>query len=138
MILRNKYFTFIISVTAVLLATLLYFFVDARNANYILPQCPFYSLTGFYCPGCGSQRAFSALMHGDLLGAFKFNSLMVASLPFILYAAIVFALNTFREKQIVQKIFYSPVFVKTFLIIVLAFWILRNIPQYPFSLLAPH
>ena len=138
MLLRNKYFALIISVTAALCAVLLYFFVDARNGNSILPQCPFYSLTGFYCPGCGSQRAFSALLHGDFFGASKFNILIVVALPFILYSACVFVLNTFREKRIVQKIFYSTVFVKMVLIIVLLFWVLRNIPQYPFSLLAPH
>ena len=28
--------------------------------------CPFYELTGLYCPGCGSGRAARALLRGDL------------------------------------------------------------------------
>src|SRR5690606_2629375 len=34
-------------------------------ATGILPSCPFYTLTHWYCPGCGSQRALHALLHGD-------------------------------------------------------------------------
>lgn len=138
MTFKKKYITFIIASTAVLFIVLLYFFVDARNTANAFPACPFYTLTGFYCPGCGSQRAISALLHGDFIAACKFNILMIASLPFILYAALIFVLNTFREKQIIQKIFYSVFFVRTVLILVLVFWFLRNVPQYPFSLLAPH
>ena len=29
--------------------------------------CPFYALTGWYCPLCGGQRLALALSHGDLL-----------------------------------------------------------------------
>ncbi|MGI8950196.1 MAG: DUF2752 domain-containing protein [Chitinophagaceae bacterium] len=115
----------------------MYFFFDARNSN-IFPQCIFHSLTGLYCPGCGSQRAFSALLHGDVISAIQNNILMVASLPFIIYSAIIFVLNTFRKKQIIQKIFYSVVFVRLVFIVVILFAVVRNIPIYPFNLLAPH
>ncbi len=138
MAFKKKYSHFFLAGTAVLTTVLLYYFFDARSAESFFPQCPFNALTGLYCPGCGSQRAFSSLLHGDFTGAVNYNILMVASLPFIIYSAVVFVLNTFRRKQITQKFFYSPLFVKTVLIVVLLFWVLRNIPQYPFSLLAPH
>ena len=35
--------------------------------SYPLP-CVFYSLTGFYCPGCGAGRASYSLLHGRFLG----------------------------------------------------------------------
>ncbi len=121
-----------------LTAALLYFFFDARDTNNLFPKCPFYTITGFYCPGCGSQRAISALLHGDVAAAAGMNILLLVFLPFLVYAAVVSVVNSFRKKQLRQSIFYSPLFVKISLCLVLIFWVLRNIPQYPFTLLAPH
>lgn len=134
----NKAFKLLLAFAAVLSVALLYFFVDARNANNILPKCIFYSVTGFYCPGCGSQRALSAIVHGNIISAVHYNFLMVLCLPLVFYSAVVFVLNVFRKKQIVQKIFYSTTFVRIFFVAVIVFWVIRNIPVYPFNLLAPH
>lgn len=41
------------------------------------PPCPVYTLTGVYCPGCGSGRAFSALAEGQLAAAAAYNPLAV-------------------------------------------------------------
>ncbi|HVF44291.1 MAG TPA: DUF2752 domain-containing protein [Pyrinomonadaceae bacterium] len=46
--------------------------------------CPFRALTGLPCPGCGMTRAFCALGHGDLAGAFGYNALA----PFVFAAAV--------------------------------------------------
>ncbi len=137
MIRQQRVQRIIIITATVLIVALLYFFVDARKGDFF-PHCPFNSLTGLYCPGCGSQRAISALLHAEVLQAINFNVLMVFSLPLIIYSAVIYVLNAIRDKQVQQKIFYSPLFVKSFLVIVIAFWILRNIPFYPFNLLAPH
>lgn len=123
--------------TAVMAVLLLYFFFDARVGNFFL-RCPFHMLTGLYCPGCGSQRALSSLLHGDFMQALNFNILLVLSLPFLTYSAVHAIINAFRKQKLKQKFFYSPIFVKTVLIAVVAFWILRNIRIYPFTLLAPH
>jgi len=57
-----------------------------------------------YCPGCGSQRAVSALLHGDIRGAFGYNALAMLASPFLLYAAGVFTHNAIFQK-IQQKFF---------------------------------
>src|SRR5690349_14681636 len=121
---------------AVILLSLLYFFYPASN-NSFHPNCPFNQLTGYYCPGCGSQRAASALLHGHLLHAMDFNILFVCSIPFVLYSAGVFTWNAFSDRKVTQRIFYSPVFVKVFFVLVVLFFILRNIPAFPFTWLAP-
>jgi len=115
---------------------LLYFFVSPVYGRYF-PKCIFYSTTGLHCPGCGSQRAIAALLHGDVLLAIHNNLLAIAMLPFLLYSLVALLINTFSEKKIQQKIFYSPLFVKTILVAVIVFTVLRNIPYYPFNLLAP-
>lgn len=47
------------------------------------PACPFRSLTGLLCPGCGSQRAIHELLHGHIGAAFGYNALLVVSIPFL-------------------------------------------------------
>jgi hypothetical protein len=46
----------------------------------VFPPCPFHALTGWWCPGCGLTRATHQLLHGDVLGALRYNALM----PFVL------------------------------------------------------
>ena len=93
--------------------------------SYPLP-CVFYSLTGFYCPGCGAGRASYSLLHGRFLDAFCYNPVMTAR-------AIDWAIT--GGDHIDQKI--SVKFVAGILIFVLLFGIVRNIPVYPFNLLVP-
>lgn len=115
---------------------LFYFLFDARKITW-LPQCPFHLLTGLYCPGCGSQRALSSLLHGEFLQATRFNVLMVASLPLLFYSALVQVINKTTGNTFIQKIFYSSLFVRIVLIIILVFWVLRNLPVFPFYFLSP-
>lgn len=97
--------------------------------SYPLP-CVFYSLTGFYCPGCGAGRASYSLLHGRFLDAFCYNPVMTVLLPLLaLYVAaraIDWAIT--GGDHIDQKI--SVKFVAGILIFVLLFGIVRNIPVY--------
>lgn len=45
------------------------------------PTCPFRTLTGLSCPGCGTLRAMHALANGHLGAAAGLNVLAVAALP---------------------------------------------------------
>lgn len=60
----------------------LYALVDPATAWW-MPKCPLYFLTGLQCPGCGSQRAIHALLHGDLSAAMGHNALLVVMLPLL-------------------------------------------------------
>jgi hypothetical protein len=121
---------------AVIGLSLLYFFYPASGTSFH-PKCPFHQLTGLHCPGCGSQRAASALLHGKLLQAIDLNVLFVLSVPLIIYSAITFLWNAFSKKKLHQRIFYHPLFAKSLVVAILVFWLLRNIPIQPFSWLAP-
>jgi hypothetical protein len=54
------------------------------------------------------------------------------------YSAVVTVINVFRKEQIIQQIFYSTFFVKILFVMIIIFWIARNISFYPMNLLAPH
>lgn len=43
--------------------------------------CPFRTLTGFLCPGCGVSRLCLALLRGDLAGAWAANLALCLALP---------------------------------------------------------
>ena len=73
---RKEIFRVIIISATVLLLALLYFFIDARHSGFF-PACPLFTLTGLYCPGCGSQRAVSSLLHGDVFEAIDYNVMLV-------------------------------------------------------------
>lgn len=101
------------------------------------PPCPFLFLTGFYCPGCGALRTLHELMHFHFAHAFELNALVVISvLPLGIYLArwlLAFSnLMQLKARPLPKSAYYSVLFV------LLTFWLLRNLPWYPFSLLAPH
>ena len=102
------------------------------------PPCIFHELTGLHCFGCGSGRALRALLRLDLYAAFRFNPLFVLFLPFLsyyllkVYVAFVFGRDLLPFPKRVG--FGAGVAV---LVAVLAFGVLRNLPFFPFTLLAP-
>jgi len=119
--------------TAVIFILLLYFFIDAREGGF--PACPFFSITNLYCPGCGSQRALSSLLHGDIRDSLEYNPLISLFLPLFLIAAYYYCRNLFRTDQKAIYLVYSNKFVVTILLVILSFWILRNVKG--FEWLAP-
>lgn len=118
--------------TVVLTVLTLYFLFDARIIPF--PKCPFYTFLHMYCPGCGSQRALSAFLHGDFLQAVHNNALLVVFLP-VFVAVFYLELRYNGQKRI--PFLYNPRFTKLLLVVVIGFWIFRNIPFLPFSVLAP-
>lgn len=109
--------------------------VDPSRSTLYLP-CPFYTLTGFYCPGCGSLRALHSLLHGEVLIACGFNPLTLLSLPYVGYYFLSYATGAVRGKPL-PAFFVSANVIWIFLECVIIFWVLRNIPQSPWSWLAP-
>jgi hypothetical protein len=134
-ITRNK-LVVTAAVTALLAsaAALLFFFDPA--ASPIFPPCPFHFFTGLWCPGCGSARALHALVHGRFVAALDLNPLMVVFLPFIGYAAVSGALLYLTGRGL-PRIFTAPFWGWFVVVVVILFWVLRNVPVFPLSVLAP-
>ena len=109
-----------------------------HNSEYAVPMaCPIYSLTGYYCPGCGSGRACRALMHGELYRAFRYNPLMLLLIPpigvYVLAAGGQWMLT--GKDEVSHRI---PEWIPgVVLVLVFVYGVIRNIPVFPFSLLAP-
>ena len=54
----------------------------------ICVPCFWKKILGFNCPGCGLTRAFSCLVHFDIVGAFEMNPLIFIVVPAISYYII--------------------------------------------------
>jgi len=123
-------------ISGAILAALFVLFVFNPSDGSLYPPCPFHELTGLYCPGCGSLRAVHQLLHGNLPAAFGLNPLMVLSLPFLGYWFI-----SSRVPAVTKRLpagFIVPAFwIWLILLVIILFWILRNLPFYPLSFLAP-
>lgn len=115
---------------------IVYFFYNPSHSSFFLP-CPFHSITGLYCPGCGSQRAIHLLLHGDIAGAFRFNPLMVLTLPILIYGLGITVANWVFGTHYRFKLFYSKLFIYGYFGLAVLYWIVRNLSFYPFNLLAP-
>lgn len=88
------------------------------------PKCVFKVLTGYDCPGCGSQRAFHALLHGRLADAWGFNPFVFFAVPLAVLYVCVESMR--RRYPRLHAGFVHPAAVTVVSIAVVMYWILRN------------
>ena len=123
--MNNKFTKFIIvcaiGIIAIIGISILHYY------NIGIP-CIFYKLTNLHCSGCGITRAIISLLKLDFYQAFRYNSLVIILLPFLLiYNIYIWIFN--GKKKLPQCVWV------VLLIIVILYGILRNIPL--FNFLAP-
>jgi Protein of unknown function (DUF2752) len=110
--------------------------IDPEKTDYI-PVCPCRLLTGLYCPGCGSLRAIHAITRLRFDRAFAYNSLITIFSPLLLWFFAVNLATAFRGPEKV-RFYVVPALGRALLGVILAYFVIRNIPAYPFILLQPH
>ena len=110
----------------------LYYRFDPAE-NILFPKCIFHTVTGLECPGCGSQRAFHQLLSGNIAEAFKYNALVVVSIPYLgLWALLtlwkMWSKSVAAKNQIGRAVagLYHGKAVYIILFVVIIFWITRN------------
>lgn len=108
--------------------------LDPDAPGSLLPPCPLHALTGLYCPGCGSTRALHALLHGDLAHALAMNPLLVVSLPVLAAMALNAAGWQPAGTQRLWRALGRP---RPWLLLLVGYAVLRNLPWAPFAWLAP-
>jgi hypothetical protein len=113
----------------------LYLLINPSEVDF-LPKCPLYGTTGIYCPGCGSQRATHQLLNLNIIGILEQNVLFLGGLLIFGYHLIITGLNVTLQKRMYNYL-YHPYTPRIIIVVIIVFWILRNIPFYPFNLFAP-
>lgn len=105
----------------------------------ILPPCMFYKATGFHCSGCGITRAMHHLLHLRVGEALAMNPLVVATLPLIALGVVMEGVAWIAGEGYRGPRVRLPAWGYWLLLgAIISYWILRNIPFWPFTLLAPH
>ena len=97
--------------------------------NRLFPKCPVYAVTGYQCPGCGSQRAFHNLFHGNISAAFMYNPLMMFLIPYILFGVYLEYIANKLNRSIfrLRNIFFGKWAALVLIAVILCYTILRNI-----------
>ena len=95
------------------------------------PRCIFLTVTGYRCPGCGSQRALHYLLNLDIQGAFRNNALLVLSIPYIL-AGLYLEYKSMPGPLVLslRKLLLGSNAIRIILCSIIAFWVLRNVPYF--------
>lgn len=102
-----------------------YYAVDPSQSGW-MPKCVFHTITGFDCPGCGSQRMIHALLNGNIREAWSFNPMLFFMLPVI---AIFLFLEFFPGRfPRLYRIFNSTPMIAAIGLGIVAWWIIRNLP----------
>lgn len=133
----KKYIVIGISIIIWMIPFYIYYKYNPTMPNWAV-KCGFHELTSLNCPGCGGQRAIHALLHGHILEALRYNFIYVIGIPFFMYLYF-YAINEYILKNRKQKnnFIFTAKFGFGFAIFIVTFFILRNIPIFPFTYLSP-
>ena len=120
----RRYLFTIVVVTVVIAAVVVYLLFDPLQSAFF-PRCPFYMLTGFKCPGCGSQRVIQSLLNGDIVAAWHYNAFMLLSLPVIVLYCYAEVMRTRRPALYIRL--NSQAAIWGIFAVVVLWWVARNI-----------
>lgn len=107
---------------------------DPLSAGGPLPVCPTKALLGIDCPGCGSLRMIYCLLHGDVIGAVRFNALGFVAVLFLIWAFGAWTYGRVIDRRVVSWQHHRWAAVVA-LALVAAWFVVRNLPMAPFSAL---
>ena len=113
------------------IVTGIYLYSTYNPEDYqFFPKCPVYFLTGYECPGCGSQRAFYHLFHGNISTAFAYNPLILLLAPYLLsgiYFEYIANKANIRITHI-RSLLFGKWALLVLAILIILYTILRNLP----------
>ena len=123
----------VLGLLAVAAALVLFCFDPSRYHFY--PVCFFHKTTGLLCPGCGALRAGHQLLHAHLAAAFRFNPVLIVSLPVLVWLGARYSLRKARNQPACLGLRSSWLWLLLAAVLVVS--VLRNLPGAPFALLRP-
>ena len=88
--------------------------------------CLFFQVTGLRCPGCGNTRAVLALLTLDFSGMLSYNLLFPLEAAYLLWVYLQAAHHYLKEGKFTYRP-PLPALDIVFLVLILLWWIVRNI-----------
>lgn len=107
---------------------------DPTRPGSGLPACPFKTVTGYGCPGCGSTRMLHMLVHGDVVAAARYNVVALLMVPVLGWLWLRWSRRSLgmRPLPIWRP---SPRTLQVAIALWMVYSVLRNLPWEPFSAL---
>ena len=99
--------------------------LDLHKAIRSLPK-PVIAMVNGYAIG-GSQRAIHQLLHLNIKGAFGYNPFLILSLPYLMALVITQWFDPRNRLARLKRMCHHPIAVNTYLILIIVWWIARNI-----------
>lgn len=124
---KSKYTRQLLIIAILLLVGGLFYYLFSPEESNLFPKCTFHTMTGFDCPGCGSQRAIHHLLHLRVKEAFFCNPLLLLVIPYIILCIYLEYFGGKKRFPKLRRTIYSKTAIWGILIIILLFWIGRNL-----------
>lgn len=118
------------------LATIILYSFDPADPDNFYPPSLSRTWGGFYCVGCGAFRSLHQLLHGNWQSAFRYNPLLIISLPYFIYWILPGFLRYFYNLNL-YTIQHKNKQIITIISVCLLYGVLRNVPLPIFSWLVP-
>ena len=96
------------------------------TGNY--PTCPFLSLTGLYCPGCGSLRALHELANLDILASLGMNVLTPLAVVYLVATWVAWTVRSATGRP--RTRLAPPAALWALLAAIVVFAVARNLPAF--------
>ena len=130
MVLSKKLLKWGIVFIVLTVLIIIYKVFNPSDSDYF-PKCIFYELTGYKCPGCGSQRAIHNLLNLDIRTAISDNVLLVLAIPYMIIGFIFDLIKKPSESFIKwRKFLFGTKAIFIIFTLIILFWILRNITYF--------
>lgn len=93
--------------------------------------CPFRSLTGLWCPGCGLTRATVSLTQGDIGQALRYNVFVVVALAAIVIGWSMWTWQRLRDRRItLVPDRLRPWLLGVMIVMIVGYGVMRNLPGF--------
>lgn len=109
---------------ALLPVFILYYLIE-DPAGGLMPRCVVKSITGWSCPGCGSQRFLHALLNGHPLEAVSYNYFIPGG--FLLIGVVIWLEATRKSHPQRYRRFMQPLYLYLVLALIIAWMLVRNL-----------
>ena len=128
MVLNTKHKTlkWILIISIIISIGVVYYIFNPADLR-LFPKCPFKQLTGFDCPGCGSQQAIHHILHFEMSKAFAANALLVLAIPYIIIKLTFDFINVSSPALLkLKRLFYGKWAVYFIIIVIVVYGVARN------------
>ena len=129
----------ILAIVAILLGAGVAILVTIRPTDdSIYPKCSFHRLTGWHCPGCGTARSLHSLFNGRIEQSLAYNPFTMILFPLIAISLIQSLWHWMWGTVPRGQSLFTTRILAVLVALLFVFGVLRNLPYYPLTLLAPH